>query len=122
MNIRGLSYLKYVALALCVGTILPFSSFGQCNNDLFTRTYDTLLTSASFSTYNLSFPKWTSDSGLLVSVKLAAEVSSQYAFYLSNADHQPAAFPANFPDANPPEACRQTRGACAKPRMNWEPG
>lgn len=92
MNYCDLSLFKKVSLTLCLGMILQISSFGQCNNNLATRTYDTLLASNGFQIFNLSFPKWSPDSGLLVSVKLAAEVSSQYSFTLRNADVQPATY------------------------------
>src|SRR5258708_35887508 len=92
MNYRDLSLLKKVGLALCVGMILITSTFGQCSNSLATRTYDTSLTSNGFNIFSLSFPKWSPDSGLLVSVKMAAEVSSQYGFTLRNADTQPATY------------------------------
>ena len=92
MNDCGLSFLKKACLALCLGMILQQTSVGQCNNNLATRTYDTSLVSNGFNIFSLSFPKWSPDSGLLVSVKMAAEVSSQYGFTLRNADAQPATF------------------------------
>jgi hypothetical protein len=82
----------YTCLALCCSLILQTSSFGQCTNNLGTRTYDTSLTSNGFNIFSLSFPKWSPDSGLLVSVKMAAEVNSQYAFTLRNADIQTATY------------------------------
>src|SRR5258708_32241562 len=92
MNYRDLSLLKKVGLALCVGMILQTSTFGQCSNSLATPTYDTSLTSNGFNIFSLSFPKWSPDSGLLVSVKMAAEVSSQYGFTLPNPDTHPATY------------------------------
>ncbi len=86
------SFLLKVGLALCIGTILHLSSHAQCANSLATRTYDTSLTSNGFGIYNISAPQWSPDSGLLVSVKLSAVVSSQYGFTLRNADTLPAAF------------------------------
>lgn len=92
MNYHDLSLLKKVGLALCVGMILPTGSFGQCSNSLATRTYDTSLISNGFNIFSLSFPKWSPDSGLLVSVKMTAELSSQYGFTLRNADTHPATY------------------------------
>lgn len=93
MKNRDLSLLKKVGLTLCLGMILqPDTSFSQCLNNLGTRTYDTTLTSNGFNIFSLSFPKWSPDSGLLVSVKLSAEVSSQYGFTLRNMDPQPATY------------------------------
>ncbi len=87
-----LSFMVKVGLALCIGMILHQSSRAQCANNLATRTYDTTLTSNGFGTYNLSFPQWSPDSGLLVSAKISAMVSSQYGFTLRNADDNAAAY------------------------------
>lgn len=86
MKHYDLSFLKKVGLVFCVGMILhPFVQ-AQCTNNLATRNYDTALTSNGFGTFNLSFPQWNPDSGLLVSVKLSATVNSLYGFTLRNAD------------------------------------
>ena len=86
MKYYDLSFLKKVGIVLCVGMLLhPFAQ-AQCVNSLATRNYDTTLTSNGFGIFNLSFPQWSPDSGLLVSVKLSATVSSLYGFTLRNAD------------------------------------
>jgi Secretion system C-terminal sorting domain len=85
-------FLAKVSAALCIGMILHLSSRAQCANNLATRTYDTTLTSNGFGMYNLSFPQWSPDSGLLVSAKISATVSSQYGFTLRNADTSSAAY------------------------------
>ena len=79
-------------MVLCLGAFLQTTSLAQCVNNLGTRTYDTSLVSNGFNIFSLSFPKWSPDSGLLVSVKMSAEVSSQYAFTLKNADLQTATY------------------------------
>ncbi|HMI61354.1 MAG TPA: T9SS type A sorting domain-containing protein [Puia sp.] len=84
--------LIHFVMALCLGLFLQTTSSAQCTNNLGTRTYDTSLVSNGFNIFSLTFPKWSPDSGLLVSVKLSAEVSSQYAFTLKNADVQTATF------------------------------
>ncbi len=92
MRFCDLSLVKKCCLAFCLGMIFQHSSFGQCAGNMATRSYDTSLATSSFGMFNLSFPKWSPDSGLLVSVKLTAEVSSQYGFTLRNADAQPATY------------------------------
>src|ERR1700744_2076349 len=84
--------LIHFIMVLCLGTFLQTTSLAQCVNNLGTRTYDTSLVSNGFNIFSLSFPKWSPDSGLLVSVKLAAEVNSQYSFTLRNADVQSATY------------------------------
>jgi len=79
-------------MVLCLALFLHTTSLAQCTNNLGTRTYDTSLASNGFNIFSLSFPKWSPDSGLLVSVKLAVEVSSQYSFTLRNADLQAATY------------------------------
>lgn len=81
-----------LAAALCISIALHSAAFAQCNNNLGTKTYDTTLTSNGLAFFNLTFPKWNPDSGLLVSAKLAAEVTSQYSFNLRNADVQPSTY------------------------------
>lgn len=74
-------------LLLCTGLVLHGGVSAQCAADnLSTRTYDTLLTGPGYGTYNLSFPKWSPDSGLLVSVKVNANVNIAYGFSLKNVD------------------------------------
>ncbi len=84
--------LIHFTMFLCLGISLQTTSFAQCTNNLGTRTYDTSLVSNGFNIFSLSFPKWSPDSGLLVSVKLSAEVNSQYSFTLKNADVQTATY------------------------------
>ncbi|HEY4289497.1 MAG TPA: T9SS type A sorting domain-containing protein [Puia sp.] len=84
--------LIHFIMVLCLWSFLQTTSLAQCTNNLGTRTYDTSLVSNGFNIFSLSFPKWSPDSGLLVSVKMAAEVSSQYAFTLKNADIQTATY------------------------------
>jgi hypothetical protein len=83
---RNLSPWKNACLALCAGLFLHNSAGAQCANNLSTRTYDTLLSGPGYGTYQLSFPKWSPDSGLLVSVKVSALVNVQYGFTLKNVD------------------------------------
>ncbi len=80
------SFLKKACMVLCMGMTLHSFTQAQCVNNLATRTYDTTLTSNGFGIFNLSFPQWSPDSGVLVSVKLSAMVSSLYGFTLRNAD------------------------------------
>jgi hypothetical protein len=84
--------LIHFIMVLCLGLLLQTTSFAQCNNNLRTRTYDTSLVSNGFNIFSLRFPRWSPDSGLLVSVKMSAEVSSQYTFTLRNADVQTATY------------------------------
>jgi hypothetical protein len=92
MGTPNFLFLVKVGLALCIGMILYQSSRAQCANNLATRTYDTTLSSNGFGMYNLSFPQWSPDSGLLVSAKVSAMVTSQYGFTLRNADTAFAAY------------------------------
>lgn len=92
MGNYGLSFLLKVGLALCLGMILHQSVRAQGSNVLSTHTYDTSLSSNGFGQYSVSFPQWSPDSGTLVSVKIAATVTSQYGFTLKNADNQPATY------------------------------
>lgn len=84
--------LIHFIMVLCIGLFLQTTSLAQCTNNLGTRTYDTSLVSNGFNIFSLSFPKWSPDSGLLVSVKMSAEVNSQYTFTLRNADIQTATY------------------------------
>ena len=84
--------LIHFIMVLCLGLFLQTTSLAQCTNNLGTRTYDTSLVSNGFNIFSLSFPKWSPDSGLLVSVKMSAEVNSQYTFTLKNADIQTATY------------------------------
>jgi hypothetical protein len=93
MNPRDLLYPEKVGLALCLGIILHTACLGQCANNLSTRTFDTTLTSNGFQMYSLSFPQWSPDSGILVSVKLSAQVSSMYGFTLTNEGAGSATYP-----------------------------
>ena len=83
----GRAYRRFVTGIFCVGMILVQEGiFAQCSTNLSVRTYDTVLTGSGYGTYNLKFPKWNSDSGLLVSVKISAVVNVQYGFSLKNVD------------------------------------
>jgi hypothetical protein len=93
MNPRDLTYPEKVGLTLCLGIILHIACLGQCTNNLSTRTFDTTLTSNGFQMYSLSFPQWSPDSGVLVSVKLSAQVSSMYGFTLTNEGAGSATYP-----------------------------
>jgi hypothetical protein len=84
--------LLHFIMVLCLGLFQQTPSLAQCVNNLGTRTYDTSLVSNGFNIFSLSFPKWSPDSGLLVSVKMSVEVSSQYSFTLKNADMQTATY------------------------------
>ncbi|HVS96433.1 MAG TPA: T9SS type A sorting domain-containing protein [Puia sp.] len=81
-----------MGLALCIGLIARFTVNAQCSGTLATHTYDTTLSSSGFGIFPISIPKWSPDSGLLVSVKLAAKVSSQYGYTLRNAASDPATY------------------------------
>jgi hypothetical protein len=80
------SFLLKVGLAIGIGVILRSPAFGQCTNNLATRSYDTALSSNGFGIYAMNIPQFSPDSGLLVSVKLSATTTSQYGFTLRNAD------------------------------------
>ena len=62
--------LIHFIMVLCVGLFLQTTCSAQCTNNLGTRTYDTSLVSNGFNIFSLTFPKWSPDSGLLVSVKI----------------------------------------------------
>ena len=86
MNVRSLFHLKNAWLLLLCVLLWSAGASAQCSNNLSTRTYDTVLTGPGYGTYNVSFPKFSPDSGLLVSVKVKATVNLQYGFTLKNAD------------------------------------
>jgi len=79
-------------LIACLAVILHSGASAQCANNLGTRTYDTTFSGSSYNSLNMNFPMWNPDSGLLVSVKLSSEVSSQYSFTLGNTDIHPTTF------------------------------
>jgi len=79
-------------LVVCLAAILHSGASAQCVNNLGTRTYDTTFTGSSYNAISMNFPMWNPDSGLLVSVKLSSEVSSQYSFTLGNVDTHPTTF------------------------------
>jgi hypothetical protein len=81
-----------VGLALCLGMMSRLSATAQCSGTLATHTYDTALSSNGYGVYPINVPQWSPDSGLLVSVKLSARVSSQYGYTLRNATSQPASY------------------------------
>lgn len=88
----NIQILLKVGLALCVGVITRLPVKAQCSGTLATHTYDTLLTGSGYGVYPINIPQWSPDSGLLVSVKVAASVSSQYGYTLRNATSQPASY------------------------------
>src|ERR1700753_2666134 len=92
MRNKDFSFLLKVGLALCLGMILRFSAFAQCENGYSTHTFDTALTSNGFGMYTLTVPQWHPDSGTLLSVKVSTAVTSQYEFTLRNADNQSATY------------------------------
>lgn len=79
-------------LVVCLAAILQSGASAQCANNLGTRTYDTTFSGSSYNALSMNFPMWNPDSGLLVSVKLSSEVSSQYSFMLGNVDTHPTTF------------------------------
>ena len=79
-------------LVVCLAAIFYSGASAQCVNNLGTRSYDTTFTGSSYNVFNLNYPMWNPDSGLLVSVKLSSEVSSQYSFTLGNVDVHPTTF------------------------------
>ena len=92
MKVYDPSSWKKACLTLCLGTILQFSSFAQCANNMATRSYDTVLTGIGYGSFSIRFPKWNPDSGLLASVKISARVSVQYGFTLRNVDVIPSTY------------------------------
>ena len=86
------SFLLKVGLALCMALITRSSLHAQCSGTLATHTYDTALTSSGYAIFPINIPQWSPDSGLLVSVKLAATVSSQYGYTLRNATGPSASY------------------------------
>jgi hypothetical protein len=90
------SYLTKVCLAACIGMLFYNLAPAQCVNNLGTKTYDTTLTNQGFAVYNFAWPQWSPDSGQLVSVKLTANVTSTYAFKLTNSNSNPATYTLNI--------------------------
>jgi len=84
--------LKNLCLALCIGMLIHSRSYGQCQNFLATKSYDTTLSNTGFAVYTLPFPQFDPDSGLLISVKLSANVTSSYGFNLTNLNPTPATY------------------------------
>ncbi len=76
--------------------LIHIRGYGQCQNFLATKSYDTLLTNNGFGYYNLTFPQFSPDSGQLVSVKVSANVSSTYGFNLANAGAVDATYDLNI--------------------------
>jgi hypothetical protein len=79
-----------------MGMLFHGASIAQCANYMGLKTYDTILTNNGFGYYNLTFPQFSPDSGQLVSVKVAANVTSTYGFSLSNANSIPATYDLNI--------------------------
>lgn len=71
---------------ICLGAGLHGGVSAQYSSDISVRTYDTVLTGPGYGTYHINFPKWSADSGLLVSVKVSAVVNLQYSYSLKNTD------------------------------------
>lgn len=89
---RSLTGMLKVGLVLCIGMMFHQSTQAQSSNALSVHTYDTVLTSNGFGSYNINVPQFRPDSGTLVAVNLSATVSSQYGFTLTNADNQSATY------------------------------
>jgi hypothetical protein len=86
-------FLKMIlCLSLCMTAISYSRVFGQCQNNLATKAYDTLISGIGYGSYALSFPKWNPDSGLLVSVTVRAQVSVKYGFALKNVSAKAATY------------------------------
>jgi len=81
-----LSSWKTALLTACLGMTLHGGVSAQSSTNLSVKTYDTVITGPGYGTYNISFPKWSADSGLLVSVKVSAVVNVQYSYSLKNTD------------------------------------
>jgi len=86
MKNYNLSSWKTALATACLGMILHGGVSAQCSNNLSVRTYDTVLTGPGYGIYHINFPKWSIDSGLLVSVKVSAVVNLQYSYSLKNTD------------------------------------
>jgi len=84
--------LKSLCIALCIGMLIHGRSFGQCQNFLVTKSFDTTLVNSGFAVYTLPFPQFNPDSGQLLSVKLSANVTSTYAFTLTNINPIPTTY------------------------------
>jgi hypothetical protein len=81
-----------VFMGLILNALAVMPSWAQCGGTLPTRTYDTVITGPGFGNYSFSFPRWSADSGTLLSVKINALVSLQYGFTLKNADIVPSVY------------------------------
>jgi len=92
MSIHHPSFRKTACLTMCVGWMLHFTSFSQCLNNMATRSYDTVLTGIGYGNYQVQFPKWSLDDGLLASVKINARVSAHYKFTMKNRDVTPSTY------------------------------
>ena len=88
--------LKYLCLALCIGLLIHSRGYGQCQNFMASKSYDTLLANNGFGYYNLTFPQFNPDSGQLVSVSVSANVTSTYGFNLANAGAVNATYDLNI--------------------------
>ncbi|HVU97624.1 MAG TPA: T9SS type A sorting domain-containing protein [Puia sp.] len=84
--------LKNLCLSICIGMLIHSRSYGQCQNYQATKSYDTTLSNTGFAVYTLPFPQFDPDSGLLISVKLSANVTSSYGFNLTNLNPTPATY------------------------------
>lgn len=84
--------LKILCLAFCIGMMGPSRSYGQCQNYLAAKSYDTTLSNNGYGYYTLPFPQFNPDSGQLISVKLSANVTSTYGFTLTNINPIPVSY------------------------------
>ena len=92
MKLSDRPCLKIPGLLCCLMTLLQLRSEGQTANSVATRSYDTLLTGNGYGNYQVNFPQWNSDSGLLVSAKLNARVTLHYGFTVKNVDNNPSTY------------------------------
>ena len=77
---------KLRLLLCCLLVGLHLCSNGQGTTQLLTKTYDTLLKGNGYGTYTITFPQWNSDSGMLVSATVNAQVTQHYGFTLKDVD------------------------------------
>lgn len=82
---------KKATLVLCV-VAFHLVVNAQNTGNLASRSYDTVLTGIGYGTYSVNLPKWSPDSGLLVSVKISLQVAVHYTYTLQNIDHQPTTY------------------------------
>ncbi|GGB14318.1 T9SS type A sorting domain-containing protein [Puia dinghuensis] len=115
MNRYVLSLWKKLTLSLCTGMIFHGMCFAQNNTDTATQMFDTALNNNGFAMYNLSFPKFNPDSGVLVSVKISTSVSANYGFTLTNVNSSAATYQLSIGQED------QISGSYGVPYMNLTP-